>query len=316
MTLLAVENLCVSYLVEGVAVPAVRGISFALGAGESLGIVGESASGKSSLAQAITRLTPSATLSGAVHFEGKDLLRLSDKQMRPVRGRRIGMVFQDPMSALNPTLSIGKQVVEPLLIHRLIRRFQAAEAARMLLEKVRLPDPERKRRAFPHQLSGGEKQRALIAQAIACRPSLLIADEPTTALDAPLQNGVLDLIAQMRREENMALILISHDLAAVSRVCDRLLVLYAGKIVEEGPTSQILAAPRHPYTQLLLRSRPTFATPKGAPLSPIQGSPPSPLSLPAGCPFEPRCPYAHARCSSPPPLINGSACWISHDPSH
>ncbi len=298
MTLLQVEDLWVTFSVEGKELQAVRGISFEIGEGETVGIVGESGCGKSAAVQALIGLTP-GKISGKILFEGKE---------DPTPGKKIGMVFQDPMTALNPTMKIGAQISEGLVFHKLASRKKARAKAIELLHLVGISNPEIWVDQFPHQCSGGMRQRVLIAIAIACNPRLLIADEPTTALDMPIQTQILDLIQQMRNHFQMSLLLISHDFGVVARICERILVMYAGKIVESGRVEDVLQKPRHPYTQMLLHSLPRLDRPKSEPLQIIEGSPPNLLILPKGCPFKERCPYAALKCSEEPPP-GPVACW-------
>ncbi len=303
--LLRVEHLRIAYG----AVPVVRGLGFELRAGETLGMVGESGSGKSQTALALLGLqSPAAHLSGSVCFDGGELLGRPERELNRVRGKRIGLVFQDPMSSLNPYLSIGMQMAEVLQWHRgLCHAAALAECARML-DAVRIADAPTRLRQYPHELSGGTRQRVLIAAALLCRPALLIADEPTTALDATVQAGILQLLRQLQREFGMALLLISHDLDVVAQVCTRLLVLYAGRAVEGGPTAQLLASPRHPYTAGLLASRLRLDAPTSL-LRAIPGQPPNPAQLPPGCAFQPRCAAALAACATIDPELqpDGSA---------
>jgi peptide/nickel transport system ATP-binding protein len=275
----------------------VSDISFMLGAGETLGIVGESGSGKTMTALALMGLLPDgAIVSGSALFEGRDLAKLPEPQMRDLRGDRIAMIFQEPMTALNPLHSIGRQIAEPLILHRgLSKRAAHAEAVR-LLGRVRLPEPERRARAYPHELSGGQRQRAMIAIALACEPRLIIADEPTTALDVTVQAQILDLIADLGEKSETALILVSHDLAVIAQNCARVLVMYGGVAMESGCTDEVLERPAHPYTRALLAARPRVGAPRSERLNAIAGGAPSPGSTP-GCPFAGRCPLTMAACS-------------------
>lgn len=305
--LLKVENLDISFTLYGKLLHAVRNLSFIVHEGESLGIVGESGCGKTTAMQAILRLSSRASISGKILFAGEDLLIKSEKQLRQIRGRKIGMIFQDPMSALNPTMKIGKQINEVLFWHGCYHPNRALE----LLEQVEMPNPKECLKQYPHQLSGGMRQRVLIAIALACDPILLIADEPTTALDVSLQGKILDLLK--KRPASTSLILISHDLSIVANSCEKIAVLYAGEIVELGSTEEILHHPRHPYTQMLLRALPRIDRPKTGMLQNIEGSPPNPLSLAPGCAFRPRCPYAMPICHSPPPWVQSVRCWRLRD---
>lgn len=303
MNLLDIENLCVSFSLYGKKLQAVRGISFSVKKGESVGIVGESGCGKSAAMQAISRLTPAAKIEGKIFFEGEDLLKKSEAEMRKIRGKSIGMVFQDPMTSLNPTMTIGAQIEEALVCHKMKKTGRALD----LLREVEMPDAKDRLKQYPHQLSGGMRQRALIAIALACKPKLLIADEPTTALDVIVQAQILELFK--KRGEETSLILITHDLGVVAETCERVLVFYAGKIVESGPVEQILLHPRHPYTQMLLRSLPRLDQPKSEPLQAIEGMPPNLLTPPSGCSFAGRCPYVMPICAKDPPFIGSAACW-------
>ena len=284
--------------------PVVDGVSFALDAGECLGIVGESGSGKTLAALALIGLAPEdARVSGTASFDGRDLLALDDRALEALRGDAIGFVFQEPLSALNPVRRVGWQVAEPLMRHRRLSEREAAPLALDALRSVALEDPERIARAYPHELSGGQRQRALIAMMIACGPKLLIADEPTTALDARAQADVLALLARLRRERAMAMILISHDLAAVAGDADRILVLYAGLVMERGPARAIHDAPAHPYTRALLAARPRLDAAAGDELPVLPGAPWTGGAPPDACPFAPRCAFAISACSKRRPEL-------------
>jgi len=296
----------------------VNGMSFDLAPGEALGVVGESGSGKSVSAAALLGLLgPTARVtSGSALFEGSDLLRLSRRQLRQVRGRRIGIVFQDPLNSLNPVLRVGAQIEEMLQAHGIGGAAARLDRTRELLRLVGIAEPERAAAAYPHQLSGGMRQRAMIAIAIACQPALLIADEPTTALDVTIQAQILEHFRSLRHRFGMALLLITHDLGIVAGTTDRVVVMYAGRVVEKGPTGEILADPRHPYTQGLLRSLPRLDRPRVSQLHPIEGSPPDPSRPMAGCAFKLRCPKRVARCEESPSLASSGqgravACWIA-----
>jgi peptide/nickel transport system ATP-binding protein len=300
VTLLAVEDLRVSYATEDGTVRAVDGISFQLARGRTLGIVGESGSGKTVAAMSVLGLTrvEGATVSGRIGFEGRDLLALDERELRSVRGNEIAMVFQDPLSALHPLYRVGAQIVEAIRAHRDIAKAPARARAIELLELVGIPDPARRVDAYPHELSGGQRQRVMIAMALSGDPELLIADEPTTALDVTVQAQILGLLARLQRERGMALVLVTHDLGVVADMADDIAVMYAGQIVESAPAERVLTAPEHPYTWGLLRSIPTLDGPREELLEPIPGTPPSPLAPPPGCRFHPRCPYSqpeHAR---------------------
>jgi peptide/nickel transport system ATP-binding protein len=299
--LLRVEGLRVSYATEDGLVRAVDGVSYELGRGRTLGIVGESGSGKTVAALSVLGLTRAegATVEGRILFEGHgDLLALGEGELRAIRGDEIAMVFQDPLSSLHPLVRVGAQIVEAIRAHRDVSKAKARERAVELLDLVGIPDPARRVDAYPHELSGGQRQRAMIAMALANDPALLIADEPTTALDVTVQAQILELLARLQRERGMAVVLVTHDLGVVAEMADEIAVMYAGRIVESGPAERVLGAPEHPYTWGLLRSIPTLDGPREELLSPIPGSPPSPLAPPPGCRFHPRCPYSepdHAR---------------------
>ena len=301
MSLLAVENLRVEYLRAGKRVPAVRNASFSLAPGESLGLAGESGSGKSTVALSVLRLLPeSAALSAdRFSFEGKDILGMRPNDLRALRGGPVGIVFQDPFSALNPVLTVGEQVEEVLALHA-----GGRNRARVLslFDRVRLPDPADVYGAYPHQLSGGQRQRICLAMAIAGDPKLLIADEPTTALDVTVQRDILNLLDDLRRDLKMALLLVTHNVGLLSERTDRLAILYAGEIVEIGPTTAVLNDPAHPYTQGLLKSLPRLSRSERR-LPALPGQPPDPRDIPAGCPFRPRCPSAFGLCSTEDPAL-------------
>jgi oligopeptide/dipeptide ABC transporter ATP-binding protein len=318
--LLRVEDLSTTFTIPSGTVRAVDHVSFELRRGETLGIVGESGSGKSMTALSILRLVqpPGKIEGGPISFNGRhDLLELSERDMRAIRGAEIGFIFQEPMTALNPVFTIGHQISEALLVHRRTTRSGARVKALELLEAVRIPDPARRMRDYPHQMSGGMRQRVLIAIALACQPLLLIADEPTTALDVTIQAEILDLLQEMKKKFHLALLLITHDLGVVAGHADRVAVMYAGRIVEAGPMRQVFRSPEHPYTRGLLASIPG-GTP-GQRLQAIDGTVPNLTNLPAGCAFEPRCPYRFDLCStaSPPAYAVGpdqfARCYL-HDP--
>jgi peptide/nickel transport system ATP-binding protein len=298
--LLHVEDLRVSFATEDGTVQAVDGVSFQLGRGRTLGIVGESGSGKTVAALSVLGLTRAegATVSGRIQFEGHDLLALQEHELRAVRGDEIAMVFQDPLSSLHPMYRVGAQIVEAIRAHRNIAKAPARAQVIELLDLVGIPDPATRADAYPHELSGGQRQRVMIAMALANDPKLLIADEPTTALDVTVQAQILGLLSRLQRERGMALVLVTHDLGVVADMADDIAVIYAGQIIESASAERMFAAPEHPYTWGLLRSIPTLDGPREELLSPIPGSPPSPLAPPSGCRFHPRCPYAqpeHAR---------------------
>ncbi len=286
--------------------PVLQGLDLTLDRGQTLGLIGESGCGKSMAALALIGLLPEgARASGSVRLDGQELLGLDERGWCGVRGARIGMVFQEPMSALNPLHPIGRQVAEGLRLHRgLDARAARAEALR-LLERVQLPRAAERLDAWPHQLSGGQRQRVLIAMALAARPALLIADEPTTALDVVLQREVLDLLGRLVAEDGLGLLLISHDLGVMAHSVARLAVMYAGRLVETGPTRALLRGPQHPYTHGLLASRPRLGAPRGGRLPVIPGRVPAPGEWPPGCAFAPRCPRATADCSAAEPALSG-----------
>jgi peptide/nickel transport system ATP-binding protein len=308
--LLEVRGLITRFKTETSELRAVDGVSFDVPAGTTVGLVGESGSGKSVTALSILRLVrdpPGRVIGGEVRFEGRDLLALPEREMRAVRGDRISMIFQEPMTSLNPVLTIGDQVAEPLLLHRNPSRAQARDESVALLAKVGVADPARRAREYPHQLSGGMRQRVMIAMALACRPKLLIADEPTTALDVTIQAQIVDLLAHLRAELGMSLLLITHDLGIVAESCDEVVVMYAGHVVERAPVRELFRRPRHPYTAGLLRSVPAFqpGQPPGARgrLTEIPGMVPKLDALLPGCRFQDRCARVQARCRvEAPPL--------------
>src|SRR5271167_3527009 len=300
--LLEVANLVVDLATPNGAERVVDGGTFRLDESESLGVVGESGSGKTMTALALMGLAPEgARVSGSVRFEGRELLDLDEEAMRALRGDRIAMIFQEPMTALNPLHRVGAQVAEPLMLHRGMTKAAAFERAVKLLEHVRLADPERAAHAYPFALSGGERQRAMIAMAIGCSPRLVIADEPTTALDVTVQARILELIDGLRAESKMALLLVSHDLAVIAGHCDRVIVMYAGLIMESGPVDAVLRRPRNPYTLALLEARPRPGAPRGERLRTIPGSPPIHHEIGAGCPFAGRCELTIDICRTTPP---------------
>jgi peptide/nickel transport system ATP-binding protein len=307
--LLDVRGLVTRFQTEASELRAVDGVSFAVPGGATVGVVGESGSGKSVTALSILRLVadpPGRVVGGEIWFEGRDLLKLSEREMRALRGDRISMIFQEPMTSLNPVLTVGDQVAEPLILHRSMNRRAARAEATELLRKVGIADPARRAGEYPHQLSGGMRQRVMIAMALACRPKLLIADEPTTALDVTIQAQIIELLDELRKELGMALLLITHDLGVVAESCDRVVVMYAGHVVEQADARALFERPRHPYTAGLLRSIPTFQTAQAgdrARLQEIPGMVPRLDQLPAGCRFQDRCPRVQDRCrAEAPPL--------------
>ena len=291
--LLSVEDLNVRFATRRGTVHAVNGITFDIAPGETLGIVGESGCGKSVTSLAILGLLArnGRVESGHVLFAGKDLIRQSDRALRKIRGREIAMIFQDPMSSLNPVLTVGRQIRETLETHFDLDRKEAEATAVEALDRVGIPSAKARVKDYPHQFSGGMRQRAMIAMALACKPKLLIADEPTTALDVTIQAQILDLLRALVAEENAALILITHDLGVVAGMCERVNVMYAGMFVEKGSAEQLFGSPRHPYTLGLLQSVPRLDAARRSRLHPIEGAPPNMLQPPAACPFQPRCRY-------------------------
>jgi peptide/nickel transport system ATP-binding protein len=295
---------------------AVSGVSFSLMHGRTLGVVGESGCGKSVTALSIMRLLPKAgtRVSGSVLFEGRELATLPEPQMRDLRGNRLAMIFQEPMTSLNPSFTVGDQIAEALIRHRGLSAKAARADAVDMLERVRILSSQQRVDEYPHQLSGGMRQRVMIAMALACAPALLIADEPTTALDVTIQAQILDLLAKLRRETGTAIILITHDLGVVAETCDDVVVMYAGEVVERAPTDRLFAMPQHPYTVGLLGSMPLISSPRQR-LATIAGSVPSLTRTFTGCRFASRCPFADARCrGQPPPLADVGAghlsrCW-------
>ncbi len=298
--LLSVRDLQVEFRTEGTTIRAVDGVSFDLRRGQTLGIVGESGSGKSVTCKSIMQLIPmppGRIAGGTVEFEGRDLLRLSRREMRNLRGNDISMIFQDPMTSLNPFLRVSRQLTEVLELHQGMSRKEARREAVGMLEKVGIPDPVKRFDQYPHQFSGGMRQRVMIAMALLCRPKLLIADEPTTALDVTIQAQILELIKTLKDEVGTSVILITHDLGVVAGMADELLVMYAGKFAERAPALPLFKRPAHPYTDGLLKSVPRVDETQHTRLQSIRGLPPVVSDLPPGCPFAPRCDYATAVCS-------------------
>ena len=317
--LLDVRDLKVEFQTLEGTVHALNGVSFSVKPGQTLGIVGESGCGKSVSVLSVMRLIPQPPgriLSGEVDFAGRDLLRLSSVEMQELRGKEISMIFQDPMTSLNPVLTIGRQIGETMMVHLGMNEKQARQAALDLMDQVGIPNPEVRLDDYPHHFSGGMRQRAMIAMALSCKPRLLIADEPTTALDVTIQAQILDLIKQLRDQLNMAVIWISHDLAVIAELADRVVVMYSGYLVEEADVFQLYRQPLHPYTLALLQSLPRLDTGELDKLASIPGSPPDGTRLPRGCPFGPRCRFSTARCATEnPPLIEvgldrRAACWV------
>ena len=296
--LLEVRNLTTNFHIGVGCVQAVRNVSFHLDAGESLGIVGESGSGKSVTMMSIMGLLPdyADVTADSIDFNGREMTKMSVGEFRKVRGNDIGMIFQDPMTSLNPLYTVENQITEPLRIHRGMNKAEARKAALELLKRVEIPNPEARLKQYPHELSGGMRQRVMIAAAIACQPKLVIADEPTTALDVTIQAQVLDLLNHLKESSNASIIMITHDLGVIASMCSRILVMYGGIICEQGTVREIFYEPRHPYTWGLLRSIPKMTERKDEKLIPINGTPPDMLCPPKGCPFAPRCPYAMPVC--------------------
>jgi oligopeptide/dipeptide ABC transporter ATP-binding protein len=318
--LLEIDNLSTHYIsAQGTrVVRAVDDVSLRVSPGETIGIVGESGSGKSTLALSILRVLPPAAqiVSGQIWFENEDLARKTDAEMRHVRGKRIAMILQDPMASLNPLFTIGNQVAEPIRVHEGTARSAAWRRARELLKAVRIPSPETRVTQFPHEMSGGMRQRIVGAIGISCEPRLLIADEPTTSLDLTIQAQYLNLLRELQREHGLALIFITHNLGIVAKMCDQLVVMYAGRVVESGPVSRVFNAPAHPYTKALLNSIPRM-TDNRQRLAAIEGQPPDLSHLPRGCAFAARCPAAFDRCrKEAPPEFNldggrTARCWLA-----
>ncbi|MBK8764784.1 MAG: ABC transporter ATP-binding protein [Burkholderiaceae bacterium] len=304
--LLSVRGLTTRFRTERGTVTAVDDVSFEVNSGETVAIVGESGSGKSVTALSILRLIPDPPgkiVSGEIIFDGTDLVKLDDKGIRAIRGDRIAMIFQEPMSSLNPSITVGRQIAEPVNIHRGTPWAKALERARELLSLVRIPDAATRVSAYPHQFSGGMRQRAMIAMALACEPQLIIADEPTTALDVTVQAQILDLLQDLSRKARSALILITHDLGVVARYADRVIVMYGGRVVETAPASDLYARPSHPYTRGLMASIPRLDGDTGRRLVPIEGQPPDLSALPPGCAFAPRCRQVQDRCRAERPAL-------------
>ncbi|HEY0077606.1 MAG TPA: ABC transporter ATP-binding protein [Pyrinomonadaceae bacterium] len=300
--LLEVKNLQTHFPTRAGLVKAVDGVSFYLDEGELLGLVGESGCGKSITALSVMRLiaSPGKIVGGEIWFDGENLLNASEERMREIRGDDIAMIFQDPMTSLNPVYTVGEQIAEALRLHRKLSRQQAREAAIEAMREVSIPDPARRVKDYPHQLSGGMRQRVMIAMALACDPKLLIADEPTTALDVTIQAQILELLDELRKTRRLAVLLITHDLGVVAEVADRVAVMYTGRIVEESPVGELFARPKMPYTEGLLQSVPKLTQAevgKAERLSTIEGTVPKPTDLPPGCHFAPRCPHRMPRCT-------------------
>ena len=305
MPLLEVRNLKTYFFTDAGVLPSVDGVSFHVDAGETLGIVGESGCGKSVTAMSILRLVPAPPgriVSGEILFRDVDLTKLPLKALRRIRGNDIAMIFQEPMTSLNPVYTVGNQIVEAITLHQDKGPAEARELALSMLRQVGIPDPNTRIDEYPHQMSGGMKQRVMIAMALSCNPALLIADEPTTALDVTIQAQILELLARIQRERQMAVMLITHDLGVVAEICQRVVVMYAGQVAETAPTSSLFSNPTHPYTLGLLGSLPNRVA-RGQRLPTIAGSVPNPQNFPSGCRFRNRCPHATVACAETPPLI-------------
>lgn len=320
-TILKVEDLKTSFMTSSGEVQAVRGVSFEVHKGEILGIVGESGSGKSVTSMSILRLLADTARikNGKIEFEGTDLTKVSDKQMREIRGQKIAMVFQDPMSSLNPLIPVGKQVAEMIHVHHPEMKRDELQAATLeLFREVRIPEAEKRLKSYPHEFSGGMRQRVMIAMALANHPDLLIADEPTTALDVTIQAQILNLIKRLNRELDMTTILITHDLGVVATLCDKVVVMYGGLIMEDGTVEEIFYHPKHPYTMGLIDSIPRVTGGEKQRLKPIPGTPPNLIHPPKGCPFSTRCPYCMNVCMEEmPPYFqedgHRTMCWLLHE---
>ncbi len=314
--LLTLEHVDVGFATDDGQVSAVSDVSLSVAEGEIFGLVGESGCGKTTLAMAAMGLLPrNATVSGSVRFQGRELVGLADRDLRRLRGDRISMIFQDPMTSLDPTFPVGEQVVETIRAHRDVERAKARERALALLAGVGIPEPARRFDDVPHRLSGGMRQRVVIATALANEPALMLADEPTTALDVTIQAQVLDLLRDLRKRLRTTIVLITHDLGVIAQICDRVGVMYAGQLVEVAPVADIFRAPRHPYTQALLAALPTHEQVRGS-LRVIPGRVPNLSDPPPGCRFSTRCPFVMEECAAVPPLAHESdehliACWLS-----
>ena len=321
MTLLTVDNLKVSFPTADGIVHAVRGLSFSVDAGKTLGVVGESGSGKSVSALTLLGLNPGADTTGSAVFNGADPLTMSQSQLRRIRGAEIAMIFQDPLSSLHPHFRVGWQIAEAIRAHTSVNKHDARAQAIELLRLVNIPQPERRVDAYPHEMSGGMRQRVMIAMALGLKPKLLIADEPTTALDATVQAQLIELLTQLQREVGMAMIIITHDLGVIASIADEVLVMYAGRAAERAGARTIFFKPHHPYTRGLLGSVPTATGVIGSRLLPIVGAPPSLINVPSGCGFHPRCPFAMQACVDEQPSLDPvgddpthtSACWLPPD---
>jgi peptide/nickel transport system ATP-binding protein len=307
--LITVDNLKTHFFTEAGVVKAVDDVSFVIPQGKVLGLVGESGSGKSVTAMSIIRLigSPGRIAGGRVtmHDDGRAVVlsELPEPEMRKIRGARISMIFQEPMTSLNPVFTIGQQIAEAVLLHQKVTKAQAREIGIQMLRRVKIPEPQRRFDEYPHQFSGGMRQRAMIAMALSCNPRLLIADEPTTALDVTIQAQILDLLRELQRDVGLSILIITHDLGIIAELADDVAVMYASKIVEQAPVAELFANPLHPYTQLLFKSRPKPGASKSERLPAIPGMVPAPLNFPAGCKFHPRCPHAQTRCHTEEPAL-------------
>lgn len=318
--ILEVKDLKTSFFTHAGEVKAVGGVSFTLKKGEALGIVGESGSGKSITMMSIMRLLADngKVINGDIRFKDKDIVKLSEKDMEKIRGNEMGMIFQDPMTSLNPVLTVGNQIMEPLRKHKKMSKEEAHKRAVEMLSLVGIPSPESRMKQYPHEFSGGMRQRVMIAMALTCSPELLIADEPTTALDVTIQAQILEIMKDLKNRLNTSIILITHDLGVVADVCDRINVMYGGTIIESGTTNDIFYNPRHPYTWGLLKSVPNPKNLVKERLKPIEGQPPDLLNPPAGCPFAARCDYAMEICTKGKTENfkiseeHFAACWLNH----
>jgi oligopeptide transport system ATP-binding protein len=318
--LLDIEDLRVSFFTPGGEVKAVRGVSWTLDAGEAIGIVGESGSGKSVSVYSIMRLlqSPGKIIGGSINFNGQDIVSISEKEMREIRGNKIAMIFQDPMTSLNPVFSVGNQICEPLKLHLDMNSGNAKIRAIELLRTVGIPNPKRRMKQYPFEFSGGMRQRAMISMALACEPKLLIADEPTTALDVTIQAQILEIMKGLKLNSKMSIILITHDLGIVSDICDKIIIMYGGEIVEYGPIESLFESPSHQYTLGLIGSLPKIDVTEKEVLKPIEGTAVDLMHPPAGCPFAPRCEECRKIClSEKPPYFkigegHYSACWLHY----
>jgi len=319
--ILEVKDLHVSFQTYAGEVKAVRGVNFDIKEGETIGIVGESGCGKSVTAKSIMKLLPNNSVKykqGSIEFNGKNLLGNSEKDMQRIRGKQISMIFQDPMTSLNPTSKVGNQIIEAILKHNKINRKEAFDKALNMLELVGIPQPSKRIHQYPHEYSGGMRQRAMIAMALACNPRLLIADEPTTALDVTIQAQILELMKDIQEKTGTSIILITHDLGVVAEICERVVVMYAGQVVETAMVRDLYKKPQHPYTEGLLKSVPKLNMDRKQPLAPIIGTPPDLIDPPKGCPFFARCEYAMGICKNNNPGLEEvnpghfAACWLHH----